>query len=128
MAHGGRRLGAGRKPGSAWQPANASLRALVRQNVQAVVESGANPIEFLANVVRDEKVPLETRMTAAQIVLPYIAPRQSVAVVAHTSSTQADPQALLASLQARLARLSGPAAPALEGVAETTPEPVGEAA
>lgn len=107
MPKGGRRPGAGRKPGAAWKPAQKALRAAVRERVLSVVEAGADPVSFLCNVVKNDAIDLPTRMQAAGIVLPYVAPRQSIAVVAHASAG-ASPMELLAVLEDRLARLSAP--------------------
>ncbi|MGH7156014.1 MAG: hypothetical protein ACREF3_18970 [Acetobacteraceae bacterium] len=112
--HGGRRLGAGRKRGSAWKPVTQALRTAVRNKVISLVEADASPLEFLDNVIRDESIDLQTRMQACGLLLPYIAPRQSAVLVAHAAAPRHDAYELLATLESRLARLTSLAGPVIE--------------
>ena len=63
MAHGGKRTGAGRKPGS-------RNRRTVEQEA-AITESGVTPLEFLTEVFRNEENALDTRIDAAKAAAPY---------------------------------------------------------
>ena len=56
-AHGGRRKGAGRKPGSA--------TVKTRKIADLAMESGISPLEFMLNVMRD--APNYEQMTAKEV-------------------------------------------------------------
>jgi len=56
-----------------------SLGAAVRGRLVEGVERGAGPLSFRCDVYRDTSVDLPTGMYAAGLLLPYVAPRQSVA-------------------------------------------------
>lgn len=64
MAHGGRREGAGRKPGS--------LTQKTREIAEAVAKEGITPLEYMLNMLRDEAQPPEVRMDAAKSAAPYV--------------------------------------------------------
>jgi hypothetical protein len=62
MARGGRREGAGRKPGSVSRlDAEARKRAAM----------GLLPLDYILSVMRDEKVDRHTRIDAAKAAAPY---------------------------------------------------------
>lgn len=65
--HGGRRPGAGRKPGAA------TIRT--REIANQAIAVGQSPLEYLLNVMRDSTNPLEVRMEAAKICCPFVHPR-----------------------------------------------------
>jgi hypothetical protein len=70
---GGKRPGAGRPKGV---PNKASIER------QAQIEaSGLTPLEFMLNVLRDDKRTFEERMDAAKAAAPYVHPRLSSAEV-----------------------------------------------
>lgn len=73
---GGKRPGAGRKAGA---PNKATA---ARQ--KAVKESGLTPLDYLLSVMRDETVPREERVDAANKAAPYVHPK--LASVDHKSS------------------------------------------
>jgi len=77
MPSGGPRRGAGRPRGSRMEPVRRSLRAAVRGRLIELVERGGDPLAFLANLVADPSVDLSTRLYAAEVLLPYCAPRQN---------------------------------------------------
>jgi len=77
MPRGGARPGAGRPKGSAMEPVRKALRAAVRERLVELVERGGDPLRFLADVVADPSVDLPTRLHAAEVLLPYCAPRQN---------------------------------------------------
>lgn len=64
MAHGGKRDGAGRKPG-------ASTRLNEQARKQAA-EGGLMPLDFMLSVLRDENNTTEDRMDAAKAAAPYV--------------------------------------------------------
>lgn len=81
MSHGGRRVGAGRKPGSV----NKFNRALL----EVAEATGALPVNYLLSVMRDESNPTSTRIDAAKSVAPYLHHRlasQSISMAPTESS------------------------------------------
>ena len=62
-ARGGRRAGAGRKPGV--------RNKKTIEILNAVESSGITPLEFLLSVMRDEEAERNVRMQAAQAAAPY---------------------------------------------------------
>jgi hypothetical protein len=58
------------------KPVQRALRAAVRQRLVEVIEQGSDPLTFLTNIVADKSIDLQTRMYAAEVLLPYTAPRQ----------------------------------------------------
>ena len=67
MKRGGKRAGAGRKPGSK------NKTTLARE--LAIAESGLTPLQYLLKIVRDEDQDQESRVEAAKAAAPYIHPR-----------------------------------------------------
>lgn len=63
MAHGGKRVGAGRKQGSANK-----LDQKVREQAD---DGGLMPAPYLLSLVRDESLKMEERRTAAIAAAPY---------------------------------------------------------
>src|SRR6516164_6267287 len=63
MAWGGRREGAGRKPGSANK-----LDAEVRRNA---AQGGIMPLDFLLSIMRDDDQDARWRLDAAKAAAPY---------------------------------------------------------
>lgn len=64
---GGKRPGAGRKPGVP----NRATQA--RQ--EEIAASGLTPLEYLIGVLRDDGVPTDVRLEAAKAAAPYVHPR-----------------------------------------------------
>src|SRR5690348_12713203 len=77
MPRGGARPGAGRPRGSATAPVRKALRAAVRARLIEPVERSGDPLTLLCDVVRDRSIDLATRIYAAEVLLPYVAPRQN---------------------------------------------------
>jgi hypothetical protein len=75
MPRGGRRSGAGRKPGS--QLAKTAQIALHLAN------EGTTPLEFVLAVMRDDTQPLAMRVDCAKAALPHMHPR-----LAHVHQTE----------------------------------------
>lgn len=61
---GGKRPGAGRKPGSP----NKKTAAVQK----AVADAGVTPLDFLLDVMRNKTHDLETRINAAKSAAPYV--------------------------------------------------------
>jgi hypothetical protein len=76
MARGGKREGAGRKPGAP-NIATAKREAEVKA-------SGLTPLEYMLSVLRDQGAKAEDRMWAAEKAAPYVHPK--LASVDHKSS------------------------------------------
>jgi hypothetical protein len=65
--HGGRRAGAGRKPG-------ATTRR-TREIAERAIAEGVPPLEYMLAVMRDEQADLHRRDEMAKAAAPYIHPR-----------------------------------------------------
>ena len=81
MPHGGKRPGAGRKPGKASAPAREKL-ANARTVVRSIMDEDRNPLTRLLEIAYDPAAPLELQFQAAHALAPFCAPRLSAAVVA----------------------------------------------
>lgn len=66
MARGGKREGAGRKPGSA--------NTRTREIADAISE-GLTPLEYLTSIYRDPDADAARRIDAAKAAAPYVHPR-----------------------------------------------------
>lgn len=66
MGHGGRRPGAGRKPGVA--------TTKTREIAERALASGLTPLDYMLNVMRDEGAPPERRDSMAKAAAPYVHP------------------------------------------------------
>lgn len=64
MAQGGKRAGAGRKPGIP--------NRRTTEQAKAVEETGVTPLAFLLSVMRDEAKELAVRQDAAKAAAPYV--------------------------------------------------------
>ena len=64
MAHGGKRPGAGRKPGS--------TNRFNRDLLASASATGAIPVEYLLEVMRDASNPISLRIDAAKSCAPYL--------------------------------------------------------
>ncbi len=73
MPAGGRRLGAGRKPGS--------RNVRTSQFLEAVAVSGLTPLDYLLSVMRDEAQPSAARLDAAKAAAPFVHPRRNAVTV-----------------------------------------------
>jgi len=63
MAQGGKREGAGRKPGVP--------NKRTTETVEAIEASGLTPLAYLLSVMRDESLDREARVDAAKAAAPY---------------------------------------------------------
>lgn len=64
---GGKRKGAGRKPGSATKR--------TREVADKSAEDGLTPLEFMLRIMRDETADLAHRLDMAKAAAPYVNPR-----------------------------------------------------
>ena len=64
MARGGKRDGAGRKPGA--------VNKATQQSRKAISESGLTPLQYLLSVMRDENSEQSQRVDAAHKAAPYV--------------------------------------------------------
>lgn len=76
MARGGKRPGAGRKPGA--------RNKTTEKQRKAIAESGLTPLDYMLTVLRDENNPLDVRLDAANKAAPYV--HAKLATVDHKSS------------------------------------------
>ena len=76
MARGGKREGAGRKPGSA--------TTRTRETADKAASEGLTPLDYMLHVLRDEGQPKEDRMWAAEKAAPYV--HAKLASVEHKGS------------------------------------------
>lgn len=67
--HGGKRPGAGRKPGS--------VTTKTREIAEAAIGEGVTPLEFMLKHMRDENAPIAERLDMAKAAAPYIHPKLS---------------------------------------------------
>lgn len=79
MPRGGKREGAGRKPGS--------LSKKTREIATRVAEEGITPLEFLLRVMRDEAQQLERRIDAAKSAAPFV--HAKLSAVEHSGAADA---------------------------------------
>ena len=106
MPAGGRREGAGRKPGLRWHGQHA-VAEQSRAQVEALSrDHGADPRGFLCAVMNDTAVDLQTRMSAAATLLPFVYPKLSAQAVVSTRVEASEPGALIHAINARLALIS----------------------
>jgi len=78
--HGGKRAGAGRKPGAVIQR--------TREIANAAIKNGLTPLDYMLQVLRDPAADLERRDKMAIAAAPYLHPR--LASIDHNS--MANPQ------------------------------------
>ena len=69
MSRGGKRQGAGRKPGA--------TTTKTREIADKAAAGGITPLEFMLSVLRDESAPTDARFEAAKQAAPYIHPKLS---------------------------------------------------
>lgn len=64
---GGKREGAGRKPGI--------RNRLTQESIKAATETGITPLQFMLDIMRDAGNDLKTRFAAAAECAPYVHPK-----------------------------------------------------
>ena len=88
MAKGGRREGAGRKPGVP----NRKTQALQEQ----IAAQGLTPLDYLMSLVRNDGADLAVRLDAAKAAAPYVHPR--LAAIEHSGGVAISHEDALAAL------------------------------
>ncbi len=102
---GGKRVGAGRKPGV--PNGTRSLRKEAREKLARLVGSSSDPLQFVCELACDPTQDVELRLHAASTALPYLHPRLSaMASITSKLPDGADPQAVLETVLSRIARLA----------------------
>lgn len=69
MARGGKREGAGRKPG-------VPNKATAERQAE-IAASGLTPLEYMLGIMRNEAMTLDSRFEAAKAAAPYVHPKLS---------------------------------------------------
>ena len=64
MAHGGRRPGAGRRPGT--------INRFNRELLERAVEGGQLPLDYMLEIMRDQSLDTRLRIDAAKAAAPYV--------------------------------------------------------
>lgn len=124
---GGKRPGAGRKPGPAWHgrtPRTKAIRTLAKERVREVLTTANDPLAVLIEIANDPAVEVTVRVQAAIGAAPFMFPRLSAAVVATAPvSAKEDHAELIERLTARFAKLVRPATPVvmIENGSEVVP-------
>lgn len=109
LPRGGKRPGAGRKPGAEWTSKRPkTVRDLARANVSAALETGDDPVLILLGIAKDQDNDVQTRAQAAAWAAPYMHPKLSAMVVADASQKieGRDPLALLGEITSRIERIA----------------------
>lgn len=106
MPRGGKRHGAGRKPGGGIA-ATKVLRTEARALLAEIVGSERDPLMVAIEIAVDKKKPDALRLEAALGACRFLHPTLSAAAVAHVSKP-ADPNSVLATIFARLSKVSAP--------------------
>jgi hypothetical protein len=115
---GGKRPGAGRKPGDAWHgkmPRERSVREMARSRVREVLTTANDPLAVLIEIANDREVDVQVRVQAAIGAAPFMFPRLSASVVATAPMNAKDDTAgLIERLMTKFQRLA--AVQTIEGV------------
>ena len=115
--HGGRRGGAGRKPGGGISPVK-TLRSEARALLADIIGTDRDPLMVAIDIAADTSKPDPLRLEAALGAARYLHPTLSAQAIA-TVQTAPDQNRLIAGLVERLDRIAAPSpAPTIEGVAE----------
>src|SRR5689334_9281360 len=75
MPSGGRRAGAGRRPGSGWQPAIRAMRTISAEERAVIVGSDRDPMQFLLGVVWNDQLDVQVRLSAAATAVQFLQPK-----------------------------------------------------
>lgn len=102
---GGKRAGAGRKPGI--PNGTRALRREARQKLAQLVGSSADPLQFVCETACNPDLDVELRLHAASVALPYLHPRLSaMATVSSKAPEGSEAAAVLETVLGRIARLA----------------------
>lgn len=106
---GGRRPGAGRKPGKA--KVSPTIRATARANVVEILQNRRDPLMSLLDLADDTETPVDQRIKAYAAAMPFVRPRLSMAVTADVTpkdgAEKVDQALLLGKMMSMLDRLAG---------------------
>ena len=118
---GGKRPGAGRKPGKP-PPVERAKTKISRTRILKMLQGDRDPLERLIELAFDPETPIELQVSAAAAATPYLHPKLQAIVISQVPQDAAANHAqLLERVMQRLERLA-PAAPVLEGsVVEQSP-------
>ena len=110
---GGKRPGAGRKPGADWRgkhPRPDSVRELARSRVKEVLKTEKDPIAVLVEIANNPANDVQVRVQAASAAAPFIFPRLSASVVAAAPAPTGkdDHQHLIERIMGKIARRAPP--------------------
>ena len=112
MPVGGKRPGAGRKPGAAWAGSNPRpkpIRDMANARVREVLTTANDPLAVLVEIANDHGVDVQVRVQAATAAAPFMFPRLSAAVVATAPMNAKDGTAhLVENLMRKFERLAAP--------------------
>ena len=117
---GGKRAGAGRKPGPAWKgqhPRAPQMKKLANGVVRDVLASDRNPVLRLVEIAYDPSVDVMVQVQAASAACPYLFPRKSLDVTATVALDHPNASAIVDKLLRRFASLPQPS-PLIEAEAE----------
>ena len=121
MPSGGKRVGAGRKPGGPGRGnylRSDAIRVMAKQTVAEVLKSNTDPLHILVTLAADTGLEPALRVQAAAAAAPYCHPRLSASVVATASTTNArDAKALTDDIMQRLDRMAPPA-PTIDAIVD----------
>ena len=120
MPRGGKRHGAGRKPGGGIA-ATKVLRTEARALLAEIVGSERDPLMVAIEIAADKKKPDALRLEAALGAARYLHPTLSASAVAHVPH-RGDAGAVVSALLDRLAKLAGP--PSAVQTIDSQPVPV----
>ena len=102
---GGKRPGAGRKPGSMWQPKVVEWRAAAAANAAEIIGSSRDPLIYLIDRVFDPTLDVQLRVSCAAIATKYLHPMLSASTVAATHTlVKIDPGELLNRIADRIGK------------------------
>ncbi len=129
---GGRRIGAGRKPGSG-SPFRAATqertlaRVSAKRTLAEVLGTDDDPARVLIEIATAPGTEPRLRLEAAGMLMPYAYPKLAFTVTDSTVRHTGDGQAAMQRLSAALDRLAPAAAPTIDGSAKPI-DPADEAA
>ena len=121
---GGRRKGAGRKPGGGGShPATRALRTEARALLAEIVGTERDPLMIAIEIAADKTKPDALRLEAALGAARYLHPTLSAVAVQHAGGKNADTEGLIHTLNERLARIAAPPTIDLTPMPDADPAP-----
>ena len=121
MPRGGKRAGAGRKPGvgKGNYVREGSNRTLARATVTKLLTADKNPLFVLVDLAFDADNDVHVRLSAALGAMPYIQPRLSGVINANVQApASADQSELMRKLLGQIAKIEASRPPTIEAEAE----------